>query len=503
MKVKQKKVFIIIYIVVVFLMFLYTTLSRPLANLDEIWNFNISKEIAKGNIVYKDISLITTPLFYFINAIPLKIFANELFVYRITESIMLSLMCYLSFKIFQKIHNSEYKAFALSGLLIVLLYTIVANNYNFLVILWLLVIINLELSKIEKNKIWYNILIGFIAGLAILTKQTVGIMIAVMTIMRILLDITDKKELKDGYKNIVFRIIGIIIPILLFICYCLVTNCMTEFIDYTILGISTFNNKVSLIKYFNWGTIPRKIGIISIILISIVGLGYIIYNRVKNIKSNSATIVMIYALSSMILTYPIADNEHFILAFYIWVVVVLIGLTKILEIVEKKNSDIKASKIINYIIFLFLGFYTLFNIYFHMFQNIKTYYDSNNKTTEYKYYKNIVISDGIKQKINEYCKLYDEYKAQNKELVILDSEAAVYMIPTDSYRKNYDMFNIGNFGSKGEDGIIEDIKNSENKVYLLKGQEKNRNWQTPSKVLNYVKKNYKFKETRIAYDLYE
>ena len=34
---------------------------------------------------------------------------------------------------------------------------------------------------------------------------------------------------------------------------------------------------------------------------------------------------------------------------------------------------------------------------------------------------------------------------------ILDATAALYMIPIDRYNKNYDMFNIGNLGFKGEE----------------------------------------------------
>ena len=53
---------------------------------------------------------------------------------------------------------------------------------------------------------------------------------------------------------------------------------------------------------------------------------------------------------------------------------------------------------------------------------------------------------------------------ENKEVYILDAEAAVYNIPLDKYTKNYDMFLKGNIGKDGEEGIIKQIqKDSENK----------------------------------------
>ena len=56
----------------------------------------------------------------------------------------------------------------------------------------------------------------------------------------------------------------------------------------------------------------------------------------------------------------------------------------------------------------------------------------------------------------------------NKEVYILDSDAALYMIPIDRYHKDYDMFNKGNFGSRGEEGKIEDLKEEKDIIVLIK-----------------------------------
>ena len=53
------------------------------------------------------------------------------------------------------------------------------------------------------------------------------------------------------------------------------------------------------------------------------------------------------------------------------------------------------------------------------------------------------------------------------------------------------MFNLGNFGGKGEDGIIEDLAQKENAVFLIKKREFAQNWQHPSRVTDYVEVNYK------------
>ena len=65
------------------------------------------------------------------------------------------------------------------------------------------------------------------------------------------------------------------------------------------------------------------------------------------------------------------------------------------------------------------------------------------------------------------------------------------------------MFNNGNFGGKGEDGIIENIKNENDKVYLVKGKDQKKNWQTPTKILEYIYNNLNHVDNKVIYEVYE
>ena len=79
-----------------------------------------------------------------------------------------------------------------------------------------------------------------------------------------------------------------------------------------------------------------------------------------------------------------------------------------------------------------------------------------------------------------------------------------YNIPLDKYTKNYDMFLKGNIGKDGEEGIIKQIqKDSENKVYLIKQEKYLLNWQTPTKVVEYVRNNMKKLEDVDIFEAYE
>ena len=98
----------------------------------------------------------------------------------------------------------------------------------------------------------------------------------------------------------------------------------------------------------------------------------------------------------------------------------------------------------------------------------------------------------------------DDYiKKQNKDVYILDSSAVLYKIPIDQYNKNYDMFNKGNLGSKGEDGIIQDLKNKKDIQILILQDNYRRNWQTPLKVIDYVKNDLSKIGSIGIFDIYE
>ena len=110
--------------------------------------------------------------------------------------------------------------------------------------------------------------------------------------------------------------------------------------------------------------------------------------------------------------------------------------------------------------------------------NIEDVNIENNKGL-FKHFKKIPLTTGYIKLTQE---LYDFYKENNdKKIIIVDAEACVYDIPMDIYNKNFDMFLKGNIGKDGEEGIIKNIENNTNTIYLIKKEGKNLNWQTPKR----------------------
>ena len=59
--------------------------------------------------------------------------------------------------------------------------------------------------------------------------------------------VDSKEQFKEYVKIAITRVIGILIPALIFIVYLIVTHSLVDFINYAILGIKTFSNKINYI----------------------------------------------------------------------------------------------------------------------------------------------------------------------------------------------------------------------------------------------------------------
>ena len=78
-----EKILEIIFWIAVITLVTTSILIKPLNDLDEMWNYNFSKNILEGRLPYKDFNIIIMPLVPYIGTIFLSIFGNEMFSMRI------------------------------------------------------------------------------------------------------------------------------------------------------------------------------------------------------------------------------------------------------------------------------------------------------------------------------------------------------------------------------------------------------------------------------------
>ena len=143
---KKKKIFAFFMFISLFGFILSTILINPLGDLDEIWNYNVARNIAKGLIPYKDISTITTPFLPMLNSIFLRFFADELIVMRILAAILLIGIFYVIYKILKNITTENNISFIMTFAIAILFSKSYCIDYNYMT-LFLTLVLNFEKEK--------------------------------------------------------------------------------------------------------------------------------------------------------------------------------------------------------------------------------------------------------------------------------------------------------------------------------------------------------------------
>ena len=301
------------------------------------------------------------------------------------------------------------------------------------------------------------------------------------------------------------RVIGIVIPVALLLIYLIITGAISEFINYAILGIKTFSNKIPYKFLLNNNILEIKIlsNLIPIsILISAIILIIIKIQKKETDNTKKWLTMLMYSLAIIIVIYPISDVIHFLIGTIIAIIQVLYILALLGKYVYKKikyNKKYKVYKIITLIISeLILSLILVISI-----SNLYIYINIE-KNTEIEHYKNIRIDEDLKSRIDTIDQYILEKEKEGIKVYVLDAEAAMQMVPINKYNKDYDMFLNGNIGKDGQQGQIEKIKvRNENTLYLIRQKDISQNWQTPIQVIEYIRNNLKQIDTIDIYEVYK
>lgn len=469
---------------------------KPFSNLDELWNFNVARGISNGLVPYRDISMVSTPLLGFLSAIPLKIFGQEMFFTRIF-AVVLTLFCFIL--ICKILKNLDIKR-GMSNFIMLIFFLIivdfVAMSYNILALLFVLEIILLDVKSVKEEK-WKKLIvdffIGVLAGLVICSKQSIGLIVTVITVLNPFFYIDTKSDIKVSLKKSAIRALGCFVPVIVLVIYLSINHAFRDFISYSISGIKTFSNSIPYGDLLKSKYFPVKIGCIVIPIV--LGISIITNIVLKYLKreSNIFYILTVYSLAMFCIAFPISDSEHFVIAIIPSCFLIIFAIKKLINKFIKKDF--------RYVIEFFNIFSVILILSIALWLEL-TNNEALGQISKYdfaKHFKYINIPSGLNKSINE----VDDFILSNeKNVYILDATAAVYMIPLDRYNKNYDMFCIGNLGDGGEDSIIEEIKR-EDAIYLIMKNEENVNWQNPTKVRSYIKENMELVGNISFFEIYQ
>ena len=496
---KKENVKNIIILIIIFISILSIIIIKPLGDLDEIWNYNFARNVANGLIPYKDFNMLQMPLLPLICGLMLKITTNQLFVMRIIASISCSTIIFLIFKIFKLLRINNKLIVVYIFLIGYLFHDILCIDYNWVSLLLVLIIIYYEIKQYKENNKMLaanpkiDIFLGIIAGLTFLLKQTSGLLICIALLGNKLIDIRNKEDFKIYIKSFIYRLIGILIPTALMFIYLVLNNAFSDFISYTLKGASSFTNYISYISLIRFDFTGALAVLVPIIIV------YELYNTVIKDANKQLYYLFVYGLAIFIIGFPISNKIHFVIGATPFIILLFFEINTIIKCLynkliknKKKLSffSISLLKITNIAIVIVILMFT--------YKNYKSFFKDNH--SELNHYKYIYINEELENSIIK----MDEYILKNtKNVIVLDAQAAVYMIPIDRYNKNYDMLLKGNLGFKGEENLINEINERNNVQYFVLKENLHPNWQITTDIINYVRNNRIKKGSIGIYDIYE
>lgn len=500
---KENSLIILILLIVVG----ESMITTPLKTLDEIWIYNMARNISDNLLPYKDFNMVVTPLLSIICGIILKITFNELIVMRILAIFLITAIFYMIYKILEILGVKK----SIISLVLIIIFYLFNNyfciDYNYSVLLIILITIYNELKNTSKEildiKPRNDFFLGILVGTTILFKHTTGLFVSIVFIFYKLFAVSNKEEFKKFLKIACIRFLGILIPIILLIYYLTINNIWSEFLDYTVYSIPTFTNKILYSKLLN-GYYGNDFKILSIIVPCIVLVMFLmcfIYKNKKSEDRKNMLILFVYSISASIVIYPISDKIHF----FVGSLPILMSFVYIIynackAIIEKHDTK-KLVNILNYILIGFISILVLI-ILITKTGSLITYIKTAKNYNEFIHFQYINIE------MSEDIKVIDEFilnqNSLDKDIYILDATAALYMIPLNKYNKDYDLFLKGNIGAESEEGQIKKLKNEDkNTIILIKNEMYIRNWQNPENVRNYIINNWTKTGEIGCFDIYE
>lgn len=460
---KIKKLIFVFSILLISILILFKNLN----SIDELYSYNVGRNISNGYILYKDFNYIVFPIFPLIMGAIVKIFGQEVIIYRVFQVFIFIITELLGFRLFKLLHKENNIFRYLICIIYLSLIAIFCTlEYNFLSVMLLLIILNLEIKENKNQK--DNILIGLLIGICIGNKQTVGLCIALCSIIStIFLDNTRKEKI----KSIVIKLLMIISVMCCIGLYLTITSSWKEFIDYTFLGLKTFtNNKFTYFDFLIEGKFV-------IVLISILLICIWIFNLYKtiNLKDYRITTLFIYSLSTFSIMYPITDENHILIAFY---PTCILGLM----LLFKDDTKLNEKLIKSFSRLLYLGIILLSIIFVCNCYRVSSY-------TKYKHYKYIHIEEKLENEMNNVFSFIEKHP----NTYILSSSEILYMIPLNRFNGILDIPNVGNFGEKGEQVLIQYFKQLDD-VYILTlpSEIMGGSNQNPKKVAEYIENNFEY-----------
>lgn len=481
----QKTLIIFLLILIGVFIIFFTEIEAS----DELWNLQNTLKMVNGFLIYKDANVITTPIFFYIGFIFLKIFGTTLFSFRIYNLVIYFFLLFMVYKIFLKLKFSKHIASLCTILIFIQILSIITSgaNYSALAIVFALIGIYLYLSK---N---YNVFLhSLIIFLVFFTKQNIGVLYGIAIVV---CDLYLNKFTKTFLINLIKKFIIFCILSLLILIPMYFNNTLGDFINYAFGGMIEFGT-----KNLNIDITPY---LIIVTLLPFL-LYFIIYKQKNNFLQKvitddifeKFTILIIFTFFLSFILYPIINTAHllFVLPLH------LISIFYVLDvlILEDFFSEAKFILTINWLSIVLL-ITIVIRIIFHYFFIEATHSFVTDKSSTYY---GFMIKTETLNEINNIKNYIISKNNEGIDVINTSCESAFTMIELKQSHGVYDLLFNGNLGYNGIENLKKDILKRKNTEFLVLTDENKLSYQESPELRNFIIENLTFVGYIEKYSIY-
>lgn len=441
-------------------------IGRPLGSLDELWQYSVGSNIAKGLLPYRDINMVVPPLSGLIGGAAIRILGDGLIVYRILGTLLCTACMMLFYDILRIMEIERRLAICLCMYVTAFYGMYFTYDYNYLVLLMLLLIMDMLLRQEIPGKAqgcvsW--LFIGLAAGCAVLFKQSTGLALFAVTSLLVW-------TLYYGPDRRKFPcyVVGCMLPLGLCTIWLLRLHIGEAFWSYAFGGISSFRqyNKVSLWTFlFQSGPLcTMEAGLPILILMA--GIRKLIQGRGAQAQRKWLILLGLSA-AGMAVVYPIADDMHFVIAL---LPILILGICELPFVGACQQKLPSCMAVVVALMGMGIAFWRV--------------QEEDAVWSELAHYQGIRIEYPVEQAVQEVNAYLQQH--QGIPVYILDGAAMLYKIPLERYDKDYDMCLAGNWGDRTSDEMAQALLQRRG-LMLLAADGYGVNWQVPEDFLEYIR----------------
>ena len=445
--VKNKKIITVFFCFLIVLAVCLKVFTFRAGVLDELWPYDLCRAITMGFVPYKDYPIVSMPLFGYLFTIPLLI-SRTLFAYRVMTAIFFSVMLVVMYLLIEKKTSAGY---ALCAALFAARFVELAT-YNMLIMFEALLILCCLRLKNRKTGFF---LIGILAALAPLTKQSSGsILLLLVTGLVFFSAIRNRNK-----KLFAVYLAGVVIPLVIFLIYLVCTSSFYEFWDCCFRGLFSFGGENAAIH--PEGTLPMVVTVIA-------GIAGDIYFWVKK-RDEESLFHLLTGIAVVSNAVPIFEYYHIVMGGLFF----LIPVTYLIREFAPKIIHINIAPVIAVMILGIIGFFS-----FDVILNPRL----SGKWEELKLIPSAGEFDYLEPLVNAKNKL----ESEGKNVVVFSSSSVVLAILDEDCDPPYDMFLKGNLGSKDPLDYAKEACGDSNNVIFITRDYNEENRQNPDGILEYV-----------------